>query len=110
MNTTTTADYARRAALYADHAKGPATRWLGPKARATGLRGETWTAEEVADLIPADGAVTLYASFGHVNGREGFGREVIVRDGDRLTVLRPGGSGAIAYPLGQGRTLRLLVK
>ena len=107
MNATTAVT--RRAELYAEHAKGPATRWHGPKSRAAGRRGETWTADEVAGLIPEGGAVALYVSFGHVNGREGFGREVLVRDGDRVTVLRPGGTGLLAYPLGQGRTLRLLV-
>ena len=94
--------------LYAKHATGPAVRWHGPKSKAAGRCGATWTADQVADLIPEGGAVTLYVSFGHVHGREGFGRCVIVRNGGSITVLGPEGVPAHGYPLGEGRTLRLL--
>ena len=94
---------------YAKHATGPAVRWHGPKSKAAGRYGATWTADQVADLIPEGGAVTLYVSFGHVNGREGFGRRVMVRDGGSIAALGPEGVPAYGYPLGEGRTLRLLV-
>ena len=95
---------------YAKHATGPAVRWHGPGSRAAGRYGATWTADQVADLIPEGGAVTLYVSFGHVHGREGLGRRVMVRDGDSLAVIGPDGAPAYGYPLGEGRTLRLLVR
>ena len=94
--------------LYAKHATGPAVRWHGPKSKAAGRYGATWTADQVADLIPEGGAVTLFVSFGHVHGREGFGRRVMVRDGGSIAVLGPEGVPAYGYPLGKGRTLRLL--
>ena len=95
--------------LYTKHATGPAVRWHGPKSKAAGRYGATWTADQVADLIPEGGAVTLYVSFGHVHGREGFGRRVMVRNGDSIAALGPEGVPAYGYPLGEGRTLRLLV-
>lgn len=104
---------ARRAELYAAH--NPAgttfTRSLGPKARARGLRGSEWTAADLAELIPAGGAAVVYISFGHVRGVEGFGRQTLVLDGDRVSVIDRAGNVSISYPLAAlSRSYRMLVK
>ena len=112
-NTTTpaAATTAERAALYAERTAGK--RWTihhGPKSRAAGRRGETWTADEVAELIPEGGMVALYVSFGHVNGLECFGLDPFMREGDSLVRIGSDGVPTHGYPLGEGRTMRLLVK
>ncbi|WP_404285230.1 hypothetical protein [Glutamicibacter arilaitensis] len=102
----------RRIATYAMH--NPAgiktTRTLGPKARAAGFYAVTWTAEQIAEIIPAGGAVVIFESFGYVKGTERFGRSTFIRTEDAIEAIGDSGQTIIAYPFGEGRTARILVK
>lgn len=70
------------------------------------LRPEAWKAVELAQFAPEG---IFWYSFGHVNGREGFGRTRYVADSDgNLHCYDSNGRKVIVHPA--GRSLRILVK
>lgn len=81
------------------------------KATTKGYRAQVWTVEDVFAFLPENGdGVVLWASFGHVNGQECFGRSTYRRDGESVAVHCSDGRKVVGYPLSAGRTLRILVK
>lgn len=70
------------------------------------LRPAPWKAAELAALAPTG---IIWESFGHVSGREGFGRSRYVADADgNLHCYDSDGRKVIIHPA--GRILRILVK
>ncbi len=71
-----------------------------------GMRASEFTAGELAELSPRG---VLWDSFGHVNGREQFGRSRYIADGaGNLHVYDQGGRKIIVHPA--ARTLRILAR
>lgn len=97
-----------------------ATVYLTPARRAAGYRADEFTAEELFSMLPADGSpAPFYGSFGHLRTRagEGFGRSLYRRGDNRVEIVsahvedRSGSLHVVvAYPLGAGRTVRLLTR
>jgi hypothetical protein len=71
-----------------------------------GFRATTWLARELAELAP-EGAV--FESFGHVFGREQFGRTRYIADADGNLYLYDG-DGALKGIHPADRKLRILTK
>lgn len=82
---------------------------LTPARRARGSLGASWFVEELYALIPEGGAIVVFSSYGYVRGVERFGREVLVCGDGCVDVVLPDGDTSVSYPLGQGRTVRLLI-
>jgi hypothetical protein len=84
------------------------TRWYGPKAKAQGLRPQKWI---VSDLIEKLGErFTVFVSFGHVNGIEGFGRETGKVEDDHFVVRTNDGTGHVITRYRLDSSIRILVK
>lgn len=100
------------AALYTAHTPAGTkfTIWHGPKSKAKGRRVTAWTPEQLAEIIPENGAAAIYASFGHVNGLEGFKRTLFVKAVGRIEAIDKAGNCTYAIPYGAGRTASVLVK
>ena len=82
------------------------TIWHGPKSVAKGRRVTTWTGTQLVESLGNE--FTVFESFGHVNGVEGFSKEAMTLDGDHLNVHASDGSLVIRHPL--SRKHRILVK
>lgn len=88
-------------------------------ARARGMRGDTFTADELRAFLPADGTEgLLWTSMGAVRGRgEVFATERVRVGADGLETLgrfdgSPVGTTEVILrrPFGQGRTVRVLTR
>lgn len=82
------------------------TKWYGPKAKAAGFRPQVWTIGDLAKTLGSE--FTVFTSFGHVNGVEGFGREAMRLDGEYMNVVTEDGHVVIRRPM--DRKVRILVK
>lgn len=69
---------------------------------------QTITVDTLHATLPEDGSpVVRWQGFGHVHGVESFSTHIMRRSGDRVEVMRSNdGTIVIAYPIGQGRTVR----
>lgn len=103
----------QRAKVYGEQNK-PGVNWLfklTEKRKKSGYKGETWTTEDVLEEIPEGGAVTLFTSFGEVNGVESFARSTFVREDEpfpQVVLIADRGEAVISY--GPYYKFRVLVR
>lgn len=82
-------------------------RWSCPAGK---CRGENWTAEELHAYLPAGQESVIWTSFGHVRGVEMFGRDRVIADAEGIAFYTSEGALIMTMSLGQGRTVRMLVR
>jgi hypothetical protein len=84
------------------------TKWYGPRAKAAGSRPATWKISDLAEKLGTE--FTVFVSFGHVNGMEGFGRETGKVEGNHLVVRSSDGAGHVVIRRPLDSKIRILVK
>lgn len=74
-----------------------------------GLAPRILSIEQFALALPADGTVvTVFESFGYVNGRHMFTTRRVRRFDRGVEVLRPNGDTLLIHPFGRGRQITFL--